>query len=77
MINKLHKIKIEKGMMNTGILSNINNRIKQFKKSYLPLVFNVPYYLKVMEVSQETVHVTVFAQEEEIEQNDNTVGDVE
>ena len=40
MINKLHKIKIEKGMMNTGILSNINNRIKQFKKSYLPLVFN-------------------------------------
>lgn len=43
----------------------------------LPLVFNVPSYLKVMEVSQETVHVTVFAQEEEIEQNDNTVGDVE
>jgi len=40
MINKLHKIKIEKGMMNTGILSNINNRIKQFKKSYLPFVFN-------------------------------------
>jgi len=47
-INKLHKIKIEKGMMNSGIVSNLNkkllgeyhSRIKQFKNSYLPMVFN-------------------------------------
>lgn len=47
MVNKLHKIKIEKGMMNSGIVSSLNkkylfypNRIKQFKNSYLPSVFN-------------------------------------
>ena len=47
-INKLHKIKIEKGMMNSGIVSSLNkkllgeyhSRIKQFKNSYLPMVFN-------------------------------------
>ena len=46
--NKLHKIKIEKGMMNSGFVSSLNkklineyqNRIKQFKNSYLPMVFN-------------------------------------
>ena len=48
MINKLHKIKIEKGMMNTGILNSLNkkfnndyqNQIQQFKKSHLPMMFN-------------------------------------
>ena len=47
-LNKLHKIKIEKGMMNSGLVSSINkrliegyqNRIKQFQNSYLPIVFN-------------------------------------
>ena len=48
LINKFHKIKIEKGMMNSGIVSSLNkklmgeyhSRIKQFKNSYLPRVFN-------------------------------------
>ena len=48
MINKLHKIKIEKGMMNSGILNSLNkkfnndyqNQIEQFKKSHLPMMFN-------------------------------------
>ena len=48
MISKLHKIKIEKGMMNTGILNSLNkkfnndyqNQIQQFKKSHLPMMFN-------------------------------------
>ena len=47
MINKLHKIKIEKGMMNSGILNSLNkkfnndyqNQIEQFKKSHLPMMF--------------------------------------
>lgn len=47
-MGKLHKIKIEKGMMNSGIVSSLNKkvlaeyhiRIKQFKNSYLPMVFN-------------------------------------
>ena len=48
MITKLHKIKIEKGMMNTGIMTSLNekfnndyqNQIEQFKKSHLPMMFN-------------------------------------
>ena len=48
MITKLHKIKIEKGMMNTGIVNSLNkkfnndyqNQIKLFKKSQLPIMFN-------------------------------------
>ena len=48
MINKLHKIKIEKGMMNPGIMTNFNkninsdyhSQIEQFKKSHLPMMFN-------------------------------------
>ena len=48
MITKLHKIKIEKGMMNTGIVNSLNknfnhdyqNQIEQFKKSHLPMMFN-------------------------------------
>ena len=48
MINKLHKIKIEKGMMNTGIMNSLNkkfnndyqNQIKLFKKSQLSIMFN-------------------------------------
>ena len=48
MINKLHKIKIEKGMMNSGIMTNLNKKInndyhtqiEQFKKSHLPMMFN-------------------------------------
>ena len=48
MISKLHKIKIEKGMMNSGILNSLNkklnsdyqNQIEQFKKSHLPMMFN-------------------------------------
>ena len=47
-ITKLHKIKIEKGMMNTGIMNSLTkkinneyqNQIEQFKKSHLPMVFN-------------------------------------
>ena len=39
MMNKLHKIKIEKGM-NSGIVTSLYTKIKQFKKSYLPVVFN-------------------------------------
>ena len=50
MINKLHKIKIEKGMMNSGIVNSLNkkfnndyqNQIEQFKKSHLPMMFNNP-----------------------------------
>ena len=50
MITKLHKIKIEKGMMNSGILNSLNkkfnidyqNQIEQFKKSHLPMMFNNP-----------------------------------
>ena len=42
MITKLHKIKIEKGMMNTGIMNSLNkkfnneyqNQIEQFKKNH-------------------------------------------
>ena len=49
MITKLHKIKIEKGMMNTGILNSLNkkfnneyqNQIEQFKKGHLPMMFNI------------------------------------
>ena len=48
--NKFHKIKIEKGMMNSGLISSINqkllgeynSRIKQFKNSYLPMVVVEP-----------------------------------
>ena len=48
MITKLHKIKIEKGMMNSGIMNSLNkkfnndyqNQIEQFKKSHLPMMFN-------------------------------------
>ena len=48
MITKLHKIKIEKGMMNSGIVNSLNkkfnrdyqNQIEQFKKSHLPKVFD-------------------------------------
>ena len=47
-ITKLHKIKIEKGM-NTGIMNSLNkkfnneyqNQIEQFKKSHLPMMFNI------------------------------------
>ena len=50
MITKLHKIKIEKGMMNSGIVNSLNkkfnndyqNQIEQFKKSHLPMMFNNP-----------------------------------
>lgn len=46
-INKLHKIKIEKGMMNNGILNSLNKKfnndyqtqIEQFKKNHLPMMF--------------------------------------
>ena len=48
MVNKLHKIKIEKGMMNSGIINTLNKKfnndyqsqIEQFKKSHLPMMFN-------------------------------------
>ena len=48
MITKLHKIKIEKGMMNLNIVNSLNkkfnndyqNQIEQFKKSHLPMMFN-------------------------------------
>ena len=48
MITKLHKIKIEKGMMNTGIMTSLNEKfnndyqiqIEQFKKSHLPMMFD-------------------------------------
>ena len=48
MINKLHKIKIEKGMMNYDIMNSLNqklnndyqNQIGQLKKSNLPMMFN-------------------------------------
>ena len=48
MITKLHKIKIEKGMMNSGIINSLNkkfsrdfqNQIEQFKKSHLPMMFD-------------------------------------
>ena len=48
MITKLHKIKIEKGMMNSGIMNSLNKKfnndyqtqIKQFKKSSLSIMFN-------------------------------------
>ena len=48
MITKLHKIKIEKGMMNPGIINSLNKKfnndyqtqIKQFKKSSLSIMFN-------------------------------------
>ena len=48
MITKLHKIKIEKGMMNSGIVNSLNKKfnsdyqsqIEQFKKSHLPMMFD-------------------------------------
>ena len=48
MINKLHKIKIEKGMMSSDIMNSLNEKfnndyqsqIEQFKKSHLPMMFN-------------------------------------
>ena len=48
MITKLHKIKIEKGMMNSGIVNSLNkkfnrdyqNQIEQFKKGHLPMMFD-------------------------------------
>ena len=48
MITKLHKIKIEKGMMNSGIVNSLNkkfnrdyqNQIEQFKKSHLTMMFD-------------------------------------
>ena len=48
MITKLHKIKIEKGMMNSGIVNSLNKKfnrdyqcqIEQFKKGHLPMVFD-------------------------------------
>ena len=47
-ITKLHKIKIEKGMMSSSIVNSLNkkfnndyqNQIEQFKKSHLPMMFN-------------------------------------
>ena len=47
-ITKLHKIKIEKGMMNSGIMNSLNKKIsndyqtqiEQFKKNHLPRMFN-------------------------------------
>ena len=39
MMNKLHKIKIEKGMK-SSIVTSLYSKIKQFKNSYLPMVFN-------------------------------------
>ena len=55
MINKLHKIKIEKGMMNSGIINSLNkkfnneyqNQIEIFKKSHLPMMFINPNNSKV------------------------------
>jgi hypothetical protein len=46
-VNKLHKIKIEKGMMNTGILNSLKqefnndyqNQIEQFINGHLPMMF--------------------------------------
>ena len=43
----------------------------------LPLVFNLPSYLTIKEFSAETVHVTVLAVEEEIEQTESVVGETE
>ncbi len=48
MKNKLHKIKIEKGMMNYDIINGLNQKlnndyqsqIEQFKKSHLPMMLN-------------------------------------
>ena len=51
MITKLHKIKIEKGMMDSGIVTSLNEKVKsnndyqkkqieQFKKSHSPMIFN-------------------------------------
>ena len=48
MISKLHKIKIEKGMMSSSIVNSLNKKfnndyqsqIEQFKKSHLPMMFN-------------------------------------
>ena len=48
MITKLHKIKIEKGMMNSNIVNSLNKKfnseyqkqIEQFKKGHLPMMFN-------------------------------------
>ncbi len=48
MKNKLHKIKIEKGMMNYDIINGLNQKLKndyqsqieQFKKSHLPMMLN-------------------------------------
>lgn len=47
-ITKLHKIKIEKGMMNSGIFNNLSKKfsndyqtqLKQYKNNYLPIMFN-------------------------------------
>ncbi len=47
-ITKLHKIKIEKGMMNTGIFNSLSKKLtndyqtqlKQYKNNYLPIMFN-------------------------------------
>ena len=43
----------------------------------LPLVFTVPSYLEILELSQETVHITVLAQEEEIDINESITGEAE
>ena len=48
-LGRLHKIKIEKGMMNSSIVNSLNtkfnsdyhNHIEQFKKSHLPRMFNI------------------------------------
>jgi len=47
-MTKLHKIKIEKGMMNSGLINSLNkkftndlqNQIQQFKKNNLPMMFS-------------------------------------
>ena len=48
-LGRLHKIKIEKGMMNSSIVNSLNkklnsdyrNQIELFKKSHLPRMFNI------------------------------------
>lgn len=54
-MGRLHKIKIEKGMMNSSIINSLNkkfnsdyrNQIELFKKSHLPKMFNIQNNNKV------------------------------
>ena len=39
-LNKLHKIKIEKGMMNSSIVSNFNKKLFGEQNFILPRLFN-------------------------------------